>query len=261
MTTTRDFEGRTALVTGAARNIGRAIALAFADAGANVGIIVNSSRNEGEAVAEEVRQRGVKAAVAVGDIGSNQDCERMVAEITAQLGSIDTLVNNAARRPREAFLDITPEKWDSVLGSNLSSVFYLSRLVLPGMKERGFGRIINIGGPDGLHGMKLRAHNVACKAGLVGLTKAIALEFGPHGVTANLVIPGIMNTSRNEADYPEFEKIIADMQARNERSEISIPRPGEPDEMAYAVMFLASQKASYLTSQSIYVSGGLFGMP
>lgn len=258
---THDFTGRTVLVTGAARNIGRAIALAFADGGANVGIIVNSSRQEGEAVAAEARERGVKAAVAVGDIAMPQECERMVGEITAALGPIDTLVNNAAQRPREGFLEITPEKWNAVLGSNLSAVFYLARLVLPGMKERGFGRIINIGGPDGLHGMKLRAHNVACKAGLVGLTKAIALEFGPFGVTANLVIPGIMNTSRDAKDYPEIEKIIAELHERNERSEIAIPRPGEPEEMANAVTFLASEKSSYLTSQSIYVSGGLFGMP
>ena len=256
-----EFHGKVALVTGAGRNIGKAIALAFAEAGAKVGIIVNSNLAEGEAVAAEIREKGGEAAVAQGDIGNNHNCERMWGEITAQLGPIDYLVNNAARRPRESFMEITPEKWDSIISSNLSSIFYLSRLVLPGMAERNFGRIINIGGPDGLHGFRLRAHNVACKAGLVGLTKAIALEFGPHGVTANLVIPGIMNTSREAKDYPEIEKIVAGLKEQNLRSEISIPRPGEPEEMAHAVMFLASDKAAYLTAQSIYVAGGLFGLP
>ena len=255
------FEGRTALVTGAGRNIGRAIALAFADAGSNVGIIVNSSRAEADAVAAEVEARGRRAVVATGDVGDPVACERMVGEVVQALGPVDYLVNNAARRPRQAFLDITVEDWDQLISSNLSSVFYLSRLVLPSMVERKFGRIINIGGPDGLHGFRLRAHNVACKAGLVGLTKAIALEFGPYGITANLVVPGIMNTSREEKDYPDIQRIIAGLGEQQQRSEIAIPRPGEPEEMANAVMFFASEKSSYLTSQTVYVAGGLFGLP
>ncbi|HKT53987.1 MAG TPA: SDR family NAD(P)-dependent oxidoreductase [Caulobacteraceae bacterium] len=255
------FERRTALVTGGGRNIGRAIALAFARAGAKVGIIVNSNRAQGEAVAEEIRAAGGQAHVAVGDVGDAANCKTMVEQVIAALGPIDYLVNNAARRPRQSFLEITPDEWDSVVASNLSSIFYLSRLVLPGMVERKFGRIINIGGPDGMKGMRLRAHNVACKAGLVGLTKAIALEFGIHGITANIVVPGIMNTSREKKDYPEIQKIIAGLKEAQERSDISIPRPGEPEELANAVMFFASDEAAYLTAQSLYVAGGLFGLP
>lgn len=257
----RGFEGRTALVTGGGRNIGRAIALAFAEEGAKVGIIVNSRLDEGQAVVEEIRAAGGEAHVVAGDIGKPDNCKAMVDEITATLGPISYLVNNAARRPHQAFLDISIEDWDSVISSNLSSIFYLSRLVLPGMVERGFGRIINIGGPDGMKGMTMRAHNVACKSGLVGLTKAIALEFGIHGVTANIVVPGIMNTSREAKDYPEIQQIIADLGERQKRSDISIPRPGEPEEMAHGVMFFASDRSSYLTGQSLYVAGGLFGLP
>jgi NAD(P)-dependent dehydrogenase (short-subunit alcohol dehydrogenase family) len=256
-----DFKGRTALVTGGGRNIGRAISLAFADEGANVGIIVNSSKAEAEAVAREVEARGVRAAVTVGNVGDAASCERMVNEITGALGPIDYLVNNAARRPRQEFLDISVDDWDSIISSNLSSVFYMTRLVLPNMVERKFGRIINIGGPDGVRGMRLRAHNVTCKAGLIGLTKAVALEFGIHGITANLVIPGITATSRVEKDYPEHEKLVAGLRAAQERSEISIPREGQPEEIARGVIFFASEKSSFMTSQSLYVTGGLFGLP
>jgi NAD(P)-dependent dehydrogenase (short-subunit alcohol dehydrogenase family) len=256
-----DFEGRTALVTGAGRNIGRAIALAFARAGANVGVIVRANRGEADAVAAEVRACGVRAALALGDVGDAQACARMVAEIAGELGPVDYLVNNVGRRRRQAFLDITPEDWDSVIATNLSSAFYLSRLVLPGMAQRGFGRIINIGGPDGARGLRLRAHNVACKAALVGLTKAIALEFGVHGVTANVVVPGNIETSRDEADYPDFQQVVEGLQAAAERSQIAIPRQGTPEEVAHGVIFLASDKAAYLTSQTLYVAGGLWGLP
>jgi 3-oxoacyl-[acyl-carrier protein] reductase len=261
LTMSKEFEGRTALVTGGGRNIGRAIALAFAERGARVGIIVNSNKSQGDHVASEIRAAGGQSHVAAGDVGNPEACEKMIKGLTDALGPIDYLVNNAARRPRQSFLDITVQDWNSVVSSNLSAIFYLSRLVLPSMVERRFGRIINIGGPDGLRGMRLRAHNVACKAGLVGLTKAIALEFGVHGVTANIVVPGIMNTSREEKDYPEHEKVIAGLPAAQERSEISIPRPGAPEELAHGVMFFASDKSSYLTAQTLYVAGGLFGLP
>ena len=258
----REFEGRTALVTGASKNMGRAIALSFAERGGNVGIVVKSSREEAEKVAEEARAFGVKAAVATGDIGVYADCERMVGEVGGTLGPIDTLVNNAALRPREAFMDITVEKWNTIISSNLSSVFYLSRLVLPGMAERGFGRIISIGGPDGVRGMALRAHNVTAKSGLIGLTKAMAVEFGDKGVTANVVVPGVMNTVHdNKEDYPEIHRIIAALPEYHKRSEIAVPRPGESQEVADAVMFFASEKAGYMTSQTLYVAGGLFGLP
>ena len=256
-----DFKDRTALVTGAGRNIGRAIALAFADAGANVGIIVHSNRSEAESAADEVRSRGVRSAVAVGDIGDAKAVERMVSEIVGELGPIDYLVNNAAYRPRQSFMDISIEDWDQIIRSNLSSVFYLSRRVLPSMAERGFGRIINIGGPDGIHGALDRAHNVACKSGLIGLTKAIALEFGEQGITANMVIPGSMDTTRNEKDYPGWEAHVSSLKDLRQKSSLAIPRLGASEEIAWAVMFFASAKSSYVTMQQLYVAGGLWGLP
>src|SRR5579862_7934872 len=256
-----EFSKRTALVTGAGRNIGRAIALAFAQAGADVGIIVKSNKGEAEAVAKEIRACGVRAEVATGNVGDSATCERMVSEIVQKLGPIDYLVNNVGHRPRQDFLDISPEDWDHVIASNLSSMFYLSRLVLPKMVERKFGRIINIGGPDGIRGARHRAHNVACKAGLIGLTKAIALEFGIYGITANVVVPGSINTSRNEKDYPNFQAHVDSLNAAREQSQIAIPRQGTTAEVANGVMFFALESSSYLTSQTLYVAGGLWGLP
>lgn len=257
----KEFAGQVALVTGAGRNIGRAIALAFAEAGGDVAIIVNTSRDEAEEVAQEVRARGVRATVAMGNIGDAAQCRDMVSRIVGELGPVTHLVNNAARRPGQSFLEISVEDWDAVLASNLSSVFYLCREVLPAMVEARFGRIINIGGPDGAHGVSHRAHNVACKAGLVGLTKAIALEFGQHGITANLVVPGIMNTSRDPRDYPQWQGLLSSLDRMREESAIAIPRAGECVEIADAVMYLASSRASYVTMQQIYVAGGLMGLP
>lgn len=255
-----EYRGRRALVTGAGRNIGRAIALAFAEAGSDVGIIVHRNREEAEAVRAEIEAFGVKAAVAYGNVGDAAECERMVGEISGAIGPIDYLVNNVGYRPHQSFMEISVEQWNAILGSNLSSVFYLSRLVLPGMAERGFGRIVNIGGPDGLHGSLNRAHNVTCKAGMVGLTKAIGLEFGPQGVTANLVIPGAMETSRVEKDYPAYKALVASLGELRQRSEIAIPRQGTLEELADAVMFFCSRKAGYMTGQSLYVTGGLWGL-
>jgi 3-oxoacyl-[acyl-carrier protein] reductase len=256
-----EFANKTALVTGAGRNIGRAIALAFADAGSNVGIIVHKNQAEAESVAEEVRKRGVRAAVAVGDIGDATADERMVATIVKELGDIDYLVNNAARRPMQSFLDISLDDWNGIIASNLSSIFYLSRLVLPSMVKRGFGRIITIGGPDGVVGFPNRAHNVTAKAGLIGLTKAIALEFGDKGITANIVMPGPMDTTRDPKHYPFWGEIKSSLVRMREEGWISIPRLGTCEELAHAVMFLAAEKSAYLTMQQIYVTGGMAGLP
>jgi 3-oxoacyl-[acyl-carrier protein] reductase len=246
------LENRVVLVTGGGRNIGRAIALACADAGASVGVVVRTNVDEGQNVVDEVRARGVDAALAVGDIAVPGDDERIVRGIRDALGPVDVLVNSAAARPRAAFLDITIEDWDDVLRSNLSSIFYLARLVLPSMVERGFGRIITLGGPDAHTGYANRAHNVTCKAGLIGLTKSIAREFGPHGVTANVLVPGMTDTTRNPVDYPDWppsDEVL--------RSQLCIPRLGQPEEVANACVFLSSDQAAYITGQTIHVSGGM----
>jgi NAD(P)-dependent dehydrogenase (short-subunit alcohol dehydrogenase family) len=245
--------GRTAIVTGAGRNLGRAIALALGDAGANVVVNARSNSAEAEAVAAEVNAGNGRAIAAVGDVGDAAFDERMVQQAIDRFGVVDVLVNNAGVRKRRPILEITPEDWDETIRSNLSSMFYLTRLVLPGMIERRWGRIINIGGPDGQSGSIFRAHNVTCKAGLIGLAKAITAEVAHLGVTANVVVPGVMDTTRDLADYPHWPPSQETLSTL-----VPAARLGTPDELAYACRFLASNAASYISGQTLHVNGGYY---
>src|SRR3954452_14319979 len=222
------LSGRTVLVTGAGRNIGRAIALAFGDAGANVGVHARSNRQEADSVVKEVNATKGQAIAVLGDVGDAVFDEHMVKTAIDEFGSVDVLVNNAGRRRRQALLDITPDDSDTILRSNLSAMFYLSRLVLPGMAERRWGRIINIGGPDGQSGSPYRAHNVTCKAGLIGLVKAITIEFAHAGITANVVVPGMMDTTRSAVDYPGWPPSPHTVANR-----VPSARLGQSDEVAF----------------------------
>lgn len=245
--------GRTVIVTGAGRNIGRAIALAFGDAGSNVVVNTRGDADAAARVAAEVNAGNGQAITVVGDVGDSAFDEELVQTAFDAFGSVDILVNNAARRQRQAFLDITPEDWDAVIGSNLSALFRLSRLVLPGMVEHRWGRIINIGGPDGQAGAPYRAHNVTCKAGLIGLSKAISIEFAHCGITANVVVPGMMNTTRNPVDYPAWPP-----SPQTIAGTVPAGRLGESDEVAFACRFLASNAASFVTGQTLHVNGGQY---
>ncbi len=244
--------GKTALVTGAGRNIGRAIALAMAGAGANVVVNYRSNRDEGESVAAEARELGVEAVAIKADVGEPDAVGEMGREAIDRFGAVDILVNNAAVRHRQNFLSITPEEWDRVIASNLSGAFYCTRTVVPSMLERGSGRIINISGTDGFQGRAVRAHNVASKGGLAGFTKAIAVEFGHRGITSNVVVPGIMDTSRDPEHYPDWPP------TRDTLDRLPVPRMGLPDEVARVCVFLASDDSSYITGQTIHVSGGWY---
>jgi NAD(P)-dependent dehydrogenase (short-subunit alcohol dehydrogenase family) len=249
------FKGRTALVTGAGRNIGRAIARTLAARGVSVAVNVRSNADEAEQVRQEIVSQGGRAEVVLGDVADPAGCEEIVARATEALGPIDYLVSNVGIRKFQAFADIKPEDWDSIMRSNLSATFYLSRLTLPVMRERGFGRLIVIGGPDGYLGWHHRAHGVTAKAGLAGFVKAVSYEFGHFGVTANVVVPGGIDTTRVAADYP------ADMATREGYPQGTpmrmIPRLGTTQEIADATVFLASDQASYITGQSIHVDGGM----
>jgi NAD(P)-dependent dehydrogenase (short-subunit alcohol dehydrogenase family) len=222
-----------------------------------VAVAVNAreSTDEAEAVIAQIVGDGGTAVAAIGDVGDPAACEEVVAGVERSLGAVDYLVSNAARRRFQALTDITPADWDATLQSNLSALFYLARLVLPGMKDRGFGRVIAIGGPDGYLGWHHRAHNVTAKAGLTGLVKAISFEFGHFGVTANIVVPGGTDTTRRAEDYP------ADMLSQEgvpSGAPIKmIPRTGTVEELASACLYLASDEAGYITGQSLHVDGGL----
>jgi 3-oxoacyl-[acyl-carrier protein] reductase len=247
--TEQRFKGRTALVTGSGQNIGRAIALAFAREGANVVINGHRKREAIEAVADEARELGVGAISVLADVGDPGAVQSMVDQAAERFGSVDIAVSNVSLRLHTKFLDISIEEWQRILNSNLSASFYLARAVLPLMKARGWGRVIHISGLDGFAVIPNRAHNVTCKAGVFALSKAIAVEFGEFGVTANTVAPGIIDTTRDLTQYPHFRN------GYGERvQEIPVRRVGHVDEIADACTYLAG--AGFVTGQLLHVNGG-----
>lgn len=244
------LKGRVALVTGASRNIGRAIALAFADAGASVAIVARSDREAAEAVAREVEVKGVAAAVLLGDVGQEQDATRLVAETVAKLGGLDILVNNAAIRREAPAASLAFSDWRDVMGVTLDGAFLMSRAAIPHMKAGGQGAIVNIGGLTAYTGAINRVHVVAAKAGLDGLTKALAHELGAEGVTVNLVSPGMIDTDRQHT--------MAGDPAHHKTTRTLVGRRGTPEEVAAAVLYLASAQARFTTGQTLHVNGGAF---
>ena len=249
--------GRTAFVTGASRNIGRAIALAFADEGADLVLNTRVNRDELEAVAAECRKAGVRVVPVLGDIADAGAVEEMVNEGVAELdgSGIDVLVCNAAIRPHTAVTETSVDDWHRVIGVNLHSAFYLVRAVVPGMKERRRGSIIALGGQSSLTGRPNTAAVTAAKTGLLGLVRALAAELGPFGIRANMVIPGTMDTERRYAEwYPEFRQ--APPGAPEQLKQIPLGRLGRPEEIADACVFLASDASSYITGDEIRVMGG-----
>jgi 3-oxoacyl-[acyl-carrier protein] reductase len=250
-TASKPFAGRTALITGSGQNIGRAIALAFARLGANV--VVNGHRNQAaiDAVAAEVRALGANALAVLADVADPAAVQLMVDQATAAFGKVDISVSNASVRLHTPFLDISLEEWQRIINSNLSASFYLARAVLPGMQQRGWGRVIHISGTDGFAVIPNRAHNVSCKAAVFALSKAIAVEFGPFGITANTVAPGVIDTTRDLTQYPHFR----DGYGERVRT-IPVRRVGQVDEIAAACTYLASEVAGFVTGQVLHVNGG-----
>jgi 3-oxoacyl-[acyl-carrier protein] reductase len=249
--TNRPLAGRTALVTGSGRNIGRGIALAFAKAGANV--VVNGHRDAAALakVAGEIEAHGVQALQVMADVSKADEVQKMADKAVATFGKIDIAVSNVGFRPRQALLDITPEDWRNILETNLSAAFYLARAVLPSMKKHGWGRIIHISGRDGFFTVPFRAHNVTCKAGLHSLAKAISLEFGEFGVTANTIAPGKVDTiARDEKHYPGYK-------ARWAEAEKTMPlrRVATPEDIAQACLYFTSG-GGYATGQLLFLNGG-----
>lgn len=246
----RPLAGKTALITGSGQNIGKAIALRFAQAGANV--VVNGARHREkvEAVVAEIEAAGGCALGVMADVSDPQAVARLVDAALARFGAVDIAVSNVARRLHQPFLDISIEDWHAVLNTNLNALFYLDRAVLPQMKTRRWGRLIHMSGYDGFTGHLLnRAHNVTAKAGMHGLTKALAREFGPFGITCNTVAPGAINTERDWSQYPN-----TDVKRVTER--IPVRRWGEVRDIAEACLYLASEAGSFVNGQVLHVNGG-----
>jgi 3-oxoacyl-[acyl-carrier protein] reductase len=250
-----NLKGKTALVTGASRNIGRAIALAFAAEGADLVLNTRVNREELDAVAEECRKAGVRVLPVLADIGDAAAVEKMVEQGLAELAAIDVLVCNAAIRPHKSIAETSLEDWHRVMAVDLHSAFYLARAVVPGMKDRKRGSIIALGGQSAITGRPNTTAVTAAKSGLLGLIRSLAAELGPFGIRANMVIPGFIDTERRYADwYPEFQQRPPG--APDQVKEIPLRRLGRSEDIADACVFLASDASSYVTGDTIRVMGG-----
>jgi 3-oxoacyl-[acyl-carrier protein] reductase len=246
----KTLEGRTALVTGGSRNIGRAIALAYANAGANVIINTLQDKAAAEDVAAEVEATGAKAIVQVCDVADRNSVDAMVKAGTDAFGGVDILVCNASSRGMIDFLDMDYATWRRVIDISLDGTFHLAQATLPGMVANGWGRIITLGGISWHVGLKRRAHNLTGKAGLTGLTRALAAEFGDRGITVNSISPGHIDTVRPASAGARPPQSAA--------SPTPVPRMGDVEEIASAALFLAEPKQGFITGQIIHVNGGLY---
>ncbi len=242
---------KVALVTGAGRNIGRAIALALAEDGADVVVNVRTSRHEAEQVADEIRALGRRALVYCADVQDSVAVDAMFATAREQLGPITIVVNNAAIRREAPFLDLGFEEWQQILSIILDGAFICSQAALREMTQAGWGRIVNIAGVTAQSGAANRAHVVTAKAGLIGLTKALALEFAAHQITVNAVSPGMIETVRGGS---------GSLHAPSHHGERSVPvqRRGTPDEVASLVRYLVSDAAAFVTGQTLNINGGVY---
>ena len=243
----QELEGSVAIVTGAARNIGRAIALDLAQGGAAVTVLARSDFAGVKAVAGEIESRGGRALALQCDVTRPDDVRRMVDETLKKFGRIDILVNNAGVRPEGAFEDLGLDSWHQVLAVILDGPFLCAQAALPALEKSGRGTIINIGGLTAYTGAAHRAHVITAKAGLDGLTKALAVELAPKGITVNLVAAGLIETKREGAE-PVHRKTRT----------ILAPRRGQPEDVSAMVRHLAGPKARAMTGQTIHINGGVY---
>lgn len=251
------LRGKVALITGASRNIGKSIALAFAREGADLVLNTRSNKAELEATAAECQALGVRALPILADVANPEQVAEMVDQGLKHFGAIDVLVSNAAIRPHKSITDTSLEEWHQVFGTNLHAAFYLCKAVVPSMIQRRTGSIIAIGGLSSLTGRPDTSAVTAAKTGLLGLIRALAAELGPHNVRANMVMPGFMDTERRYPEwYPEFQE--APRGAPEHVKGIPLGRQGQPEEVASACVFLASDESSYITGDRILCMGGRF---
>ena len=251
--TGRELTGRAALVTGSARNIGRAMAIDLARAGAAVMINARTSQAEARETAAAIRDEGGQAEITLADVADPDGARTLVDATVSAFGRLDILVNNASIRPEVAFQDLDYRQWREILGITLDGAYLCCHAALPHLKQagaHGTASIVNIGGLTAHTGASRRAHVIAAKAGLVGLTRALAHDLAADGVTVNCVAPGIIDTVRSEASGGHPQHHVG-------RTTL-VGRRGQPEEVAALVRFLCGPDARYITGQTLQVNGGLF---
>ena len=243
------LEGKKALVTGASRGIGRAIALALAAEGADVVVNYAGSEAAAKAVAAEIEAMGRKALVLQADISSNESATAMVDAAVKEFGRIDILVNNAGITRDGLLMRMKEEHWDAVLTTNLKVVFNCTKAAVKYMMKQKAGRIVSISSVVGLMGNAGQANYAAAKAGVLGFTKAVAKEVAARGITVNAIAPGFIQTDMTAV---LSEKVVEGM-----LNTIPLHKLGDPEDIAKAVVFLVSDDAKYITGQTLHVDGGM----
>ena len=243
------LSGKTALVTGAARGIGKAIALKFAEEGANIAFTDLVIDENGEATKAEIEAKGVKCIAYASNAADFAQTEEVVKQVHADFGSIDILVNNAGITKDGLMLRMTEAQWDAVINVNLKSAFNFTHALIPIMMRQRGGSIINMASVVGVHGNAGQANYSASKAGMIALAKSVAQEMGPKGIRANAIAPGFIETAMTAALSDEIK---ADWMKK-----IPLRRGGKPEDIADVATFLASDLSSYVTGQVIQVDGGM----
>lgn len=238
-----DLTGRIALVTGSSRGIGQAIALALAQNGVDLAVNYIAKKEAAQSTVERIMAMGRKAIAVQADVSVSSEVNRMVQHVRTELGEIEILINNAGIAKQRSIEELTEADWDETIAVNLKSAFLLTQAVLPGMRERGWGRIINISSGAAQTGGIVGAHYTASKAGIEGLARAYAVRLAKEGITVNSVAPSIVETD-----------MVKGLEAATNR--IPMGRKGHVDEIAQAVVFLSEN--AYITGQTIALNGGLF---